>query len=70
MVVEREVVRWNVGDGERVLARPVRGAQTRCRLKKVGGVGLAGPVAFERGFEFASRTDPRDAESADRKREK
>ena len=68
MVIEREIVRRDVGDAERMLTRPVGGAKRGGAGEQVIGAALAGPVAFEGRLELAARTDPRRTERADRQR--
>ena len=53
LIVEREIVRRNDRDAERVLTRPVGDAQRRGGLEKRFLVGFARPEVFERDFEFA-----------------
>jgi hypothetical protein len=65
-MVVGEVVRWNVGDAERVLVRSSR-RRPAADSRRLAASDL--PDQLSMRFEFASRTDLRDAESADRKRE-
>ena len=55
---------------ERLLSRPIGGAQSGRCFEQLGLAGFSGPVAFKREFQFTPRTDARRTERSDRKFQK